>query len=541
MNMGWAAVINIFGGLCLLLYGLRLTGDGLQGVAGGKLRGLLQLVTRHRWLGVLSGATMAAIIQSSGATLVMLVGFTGAGYLTFHQTIAVILGADIGTTLTAQLLAFQLYDYALLVVGMGALLWLLGKQRLVKSMGLTLLGFGFIFLALQLLMSGFGPIRTNEQAQRFLSDVSGYPLLSLVISAALTAAFQSSLATIGLLIVLSGHELLTLQTALPMILGANIGSCTLALFSSIGAPIEAKRVAIAHTFFKVSGVLLALPLLGPFADLVGLTAATLPRQIANAHLLFNVVLALLFLPLATPIASALTRLVTEPVIPDHPGQPKFLDPLVLETPALAIGQASRELFRMADITQEMYKAMLVVFTRDDEDLVGRIEEQETYLDTLNQAIKLYLTRLSETAMTPTQHREQMGILITINELENIGDVIDKNLLELAKKKIYKGLRFSEEGLKEIIGLHQTIGRNFDMVITALTTRDRELGRLVIEAKSQIAQQERQLKQAHIRRLHEGLPESIETSAIHVDVLTNLKRINSHITNIAYAVVEPGFG
>ncbi len=535
-----AAIINLFGGLCLLLYGLHLAGDGLQGVAGGRLRGLLQLVTRHRLLGVLSGATMAAIIQSSGATLAMLVGFASAGHLTLQQTITMMLGADIGTTLTAQLLAFQLYDYALVVVGSGALLWLLGKRRVVRSMGLSLLGFGFIFLALKLLVEGFSPIRTNEQAQAFLLGAGNYPFLSLLIAAIVTAAIQSSLATIGVLIALSTQQLLTLDSALPMILGANIGTCALALISCIGAPIEAKRVAFAHTLLKVSGVLLVLPVLGPFEELVALTAEPLPRQIANAHLLFNVALALLFLPLTRPIAAGLTRLIVEPAKPAQPGQPKYLDPLLLETPALAIGQANRELLRMADVAQEMYKATLVAFTRDDEDMVARIEESENHVDSLNQAIKLYLTRMSETAMTPAQHRQEMGILIMVNELESIGDIIDKNLMELAKKKIYKGLHFSDDGLKEIISLHQLIGRRLDLVITALTTRNLELAQSVIDEKNQVAQQERQLKQAHVRRLHEGLVESIETSAIHLDVLTNLKRINSHITNIAYAVVDPGF-
>ena len=271
-----------------------------------------------------------------------------------------------------------------------------------------------------------------------------------------------------------------------------------------------------------------------------MTADALPRQIANAHLMFNAALALLCLPLTGALASVLTRLIIEPVKLGQPGKPMHLDPSVLNTPALAIGQATRELLRMADITQEMYKATLVAFTRDDQDVVDRIEELENHLDNLNQAIKLYLTRMAETAMTPAQHREEMGILIIINEMESIGDIIDKNLMELAKKKIYKGLRFSEEGQKEIIALHQMIGRHLEMVITALTTRNAEMAQTVIGAKSQVAHQERQLKQAHIKRLHEGLVESIETSTIHLDVLTNLKRINSHVTNMAYAVIEPNF-
>jgi len=532
--------MNLFGGLCLLLYGLRLAGEGLQGVAGGKLRGLLQSVTHHRVLGLLSGAFMAAMLQSSGATLVMLVSFTSSGFLTLHQALALMLGADIGTTLTAQLLAFQFYDYALVVVGLGALFWLLGKRRVVISMGSSLLGFGFILLALKLLVVGLLPIRENDAAQAWLLEISHYPVLSLVTAALVTAALQSSLATIGIMIAFATHGLLSMESALPMILGANIGTCSLALLSSIGEPTEAKRVAIAHAVVKVAGVLAVFPLMGPFQQLVATTADTLPREIANAHLLFNTALALLCLPLTGPLAAVLTKLVAEPARLGQPGQPKHLDPLVLNTPALALGQATRELLRMADITQEMYKATLVAFTRDDEDVVDHIEEQENYLDGLNQAIKLYLTRMAETAMTPAQHREELGLLTIINEMENIGDIIDKNLMELAKKKIYKGLRFSDDGQKEIIALHQMISRHLELVITALTTRNAELAQQVIEAKSRVAHEERQLKQAHIKRLHEGLVESIETSAIHLDVLTNLKRINSHITNMAYAVVEPNF-
>ncbi|HTP41879.1 MAG TPA: Na/Pi cotransporter family protein [Nitrospiria bacterium] len=535
-----SSLMNLFGGLCLLLYGLRLAGEGLQGVAGGKLRGLLQSVTHHRVLGLLSGAFMAAMLQSSGATLVMLVSFTSSGFLTLHQALALMLGADIGTTLTAQLLAFQFYDYALVVVGLGALFWLLGKRRVVISMGSSLLGFGFILLALKLLVVGLLPIRENDAAQAWLLEISHYPVLSLVTAALVTAALQSSLATIGIMIAFATHGLLSMESALPMILGANIGTCSLALLSSIGEPTEAKRVAIAHAVVKVAGVLAVFPLMGPFQQLVATTADTLPREIANAHLLFNTALALLCLPLTGPLAAVLTKLVAEPARLGQPGQPKHLDPLVLNTPALALGQATRELLRMADITQEMYKATLVAFTRDDEDVVDHIEEQENYLDGLNQAIKLYLTRMAETAMTPAQHREELGLLTIINEMENIGDIIDKNLMELAKKKIYKGLRFSDDGQKEIIALHQMISRHLELVITALTTRNAELAQQVIEAKSRVAHEERQLKQAHIKRLHEGLVESIETSAIHLDVLTNLKRINSHITNMAYAVVEPNF-
>jgi phosphate:Na+ symporter len=529
--------LSLLGGTCLLLYGLQLAGQGLQGVAGTRLRAVINAVSRHRFLGIGAGAIVTTLLQSSSATTTMLVGFASTGLITLEQTIALILGADIGTTLTVQLLAFRIFNGSLFLIGVGFLLSFLGKQKGTRSLGQAILGFGMIFLALKILSEGTEPLKTSALAQQLMSNLGQEPVWGLVFAAILTAMTTSSTATIGLALAFEHEGLLPLSGAIPIILGANIGTCAPALISSLGAKAEAKRVAWAHTLFKVLGVLLIYPFLKPFADLVILTAQDPLRQIANAHTLFNLGIAILFLPLASPLARFVSKLIPDKPMGEDPTRPKYLDPRVLDSPSLALAQATREALRMADIVQEMLDETIRVFKEDKESLLETIEQSENWVDQLNRQIKLYLTKLSEQGLTEEQSQREHALLTLINDLENIGDIIDKNLLDLARKKIYKSLRFSDRGLEEIIELHQLVFKNFQRVISAFTAQDVPLAQQVIKEKAVIHQLEREFKQAHIHRLHQGLPETIETSAIHLDVLTNLKRINSHVTSIAYPIVE----
>lgn len=530
-------ILDLAGGVALLLYGLHLAGEGLQVLAGTRLRYILASITKNRLLGMGAGAFITAILQSSSATTVMLVGFTGSGLLTLRQTMAVILGADIGTTLTVQLLAFPIYHYALGIVAVGFLLFFLGRDRRTKTVGTTTLGFGLIFLGLRAVSSGMAPLADSPQAGALLLALGDQPLLGIAVAALLTALLHSSAATLAIALTLGAQGLLTLHAALPIILGANIGTCAPALIASVGGLPEAKRVALAHTVFKVAGVALVYPVLGPFESWVGASADDLPRQIANAHTLFNLGLAVVFLPFTTPFANVVSRMVRERPQADEWAQPKYLDPHVLDVPSLALGQATREALRMADLVHEMVRDTIRVFQDGDQELLEEIERKEDWVDRLNRDIKLYITRLSEKSLTKEQLDREMVLLAVINDLENIGDIVDKNLMELAKKKLYKDLRFSDTGLREMIDLHRQVVKNFERVIAAFASQDAEVAKRVIEEKAKISQKERELKQAHIHRLHAGLPESIETSAIHLDVLTNLKRINSHVTNIAYPLVE----
>jgi phosphate:Na+ symporter len=506
-------------------------------VAGARLRYALASVTKNRVLGLGAGALITAILQSSSATTVMLVGFTGSGLLTLRQAVAVILGADVGTTATVQLLAFPVTDYASGVIAVGFLLFFFGRRQRTKTLGTAVLGFGLIFLGLRLIASGAEPLLDAPLVGQAFMALGDHPILGIAISAAVTAMLHSSAATIGIALALSAQGLLTLHGALPIILGANVGTCAPALISSLGGVPEAKRVALAHALFKVAGVVLVYPVLPWFENWVEVSASNLTHQIANAHTLFNLSLAVVFLPFTVPFAAVVARLVKERPRADEWARPKYLDPLVLDVPSLALSQATRETLRMADLVHEMLRDTIKTFADGDQELVESIERKEDWVDALNREIKLYITKLSEKSLTKEQLDREMVLLAVINDLENIGDIVDKNLMELAKKKLYKDLRFSDNGVREMIELHALVEKNFERVIAAFASQDAEVAKQVIEEKARISYKERQLKQAHIHRLHAGLPESIETSAIHLDVLTNLKRINSHVTNIAYPLVE----
>ncbi len=537
MNDIERVLLELAGGVSLLRYGLHLAGEGLQALAGARLRYALASVTKNRVLGLGAGALITAILQSSSATTVMLVGFTGSGLLTLRQAMAVILGADVGTTATVQLLAFPVTHYALGVIAGGFLLFFFGQRQRTKTLGTALLGFGLIFLGLRLISSGAEPfVDTPLVGQAFVA-LGDHPVLGIAVSTAITALLHSSAATIGIALALSSHGLLTLHGALPIILGANVGTCAPALISSLGGVPEAKRVAVAHALFKVVGVLLIYPVLHVFEEWVAASSASLPHQIANAHTLFNLGLAVAFLPFTVPFARVVEHLVKERPRADEWAKPKYLDPHVLDVPSLALSQATRETLRMADLVHEMVRDTIKAFEDGDQELVEAIERKEDWVDALNREIKLYITKLSEKSLTKEQLDREMVLLAVINDLENIGDIVDKNLMELAKKKLYKDLRFSEGGVREMVELHALVEKNFERVVAAFASQDAEVAKQVIEQKARISQKERELKQAHIHRLHAGLPESIETSAIHLDVLTNLKRINSHVTNIAYPLVD----
>ncbi|MEK7851632.1 MAG: Na/Pi cotransporter family protein [Deltaproteobacteria bacterium] len=350
-----------------------------------------------------------------------------------------------------------------------------------------------------------------------------------------TALIHNSAATIGIALAFSLQGLITLEGAIPIIFGANIGTCATAIISSIGATFEARQVAVAHVMFKVIGVAIFYPFIGPLTKVVAHSASDLPRQIANAHTFFNIAITAIFLPIAGTMAKLVQRLVPESGAEER-FSTRYLDERVLSSPSLALGQATREALRMADIVQDMFRGSIEVFKSDDIKLAERLEERDDDVDLLDREIKLYLTRLSQESMEEGLSRRQIQVISFINDMENIGDIIDKNLMELAKKKISKGLSFSKDGLRDICDLHREVMENFDLAISAFTSGDEELARKLIRHKAGIGEMERELKQAHIQRLQMGLRESIDTSAIHLDVLSNLKRINSHICNIAYTML-----
>jgi phosphate:Na+ symporter len=530
-------LFSLFGGMAILLYGMRLAGEGLQRAAGARLRTIVSSLTKNRFLGLGIGIIVTVFLQSSTATIIMLVGFVGSGLMTLPQSIGVILGADIGTTITVQLLAFRFYDYAILFVGIGITMMFLSKRAILKNIGEGLLGFSFIFLSIKIMSDSLMPLKSSELFKSVLMALLANPLLGLIISAIFTAIVHSSAAIIGLALALGLQGLIDIEAAIPLIFGANIGTCATAIISSIGSNIEAKRVASAHTLFKVLGVVIFFPFIKPFADFVISMTNDVPRQIANAHTLFNGAIAIFFLPFTSVMTDVIKK-----IVPERPGEekkfaPKYLDKRVLSSPVLAFGQAKREALRMADIAHEMLRDSIIVFKKDDPDMIDSIEKRDDYVDLLDKEIKLYLTRLSNESLTPQQSKVEQDLLAFINDLENIGDVVDKNLMELAKKKIKNGLVFSQEGIDEIERFHKKILENFEIGASAFVSGDAGLAKKLLANKIELAEMERNLRQAHIQRLHKGLKESIDTSSIHLDVLSNLRRINSYISNVAYPIVE----
>ncbi len=528
--------LDLFGGVLLLLYGIRLINDGLQNAAGPRIRTLLRSLTSNRLAAVGAGAFITGLIQSSSATSVMLVGFVSAGLMSFRQTLAVVLGADIGATLTVQLIAFHVTDYAVLLVGLGLSLSLFAKRHHLKNIGQGLLGFGFVFLSIRIMSDALAPLQQNDLFKEVMVVLVGSPFTGILLSALFTGLIHSSAATIGIALALAANGLVSLEGAIYIVLGANIGTCSTALMASFRAPAEARRVAWAHVLFKAAGVAVLLAVLPLFERLVIYTGSDLSRQIANAHTLFNIFLALIFLPFLGLVAKLLVRLVPESTVEKRFG-PMYLDDHVLGTPSLALSQATREVLRESDIVKEMLADAVRIFEVEDQGVILAVRDKDNLVDVLDRQIRLYLTRLSSSRLTEFQGRRAVALLEASRDLESIGDIIDRNIIPLALKRITKGLMFSAEGIREITDYHRKLIENFDMALSAFSSQDQDLARRVLRNKEELEGLERELIQAHLDRLRKGLRESIDTSHIHLDAIGNLARINALITHIIYPVFE----
>ena len=530
-------LIALFGGMALLLYGIRLSGEAFQRALGSRLRNLLTGLSRRRLMAVLSGAAITALIQSSAATTLMLIGFVSAGLMTFRQTLGLILGADIGTTFTVQLIAFRVTDYSPLLVGLGFTTMFVARRRVPKDLGQALLGLGLMFLGLKLILDNVEPIRSTPLAVDLLNAVGQNPALGVLAGAVVSALVTSSAATLGLALAFAHQGLLSLDGAVAIVLGANIGTCATALTASVGATAEAKRVAVAHIAFKVLGAALVFPFIGPFTAVVASTAADPARQIANAHTLFNFGISFVFLPFTRLAARAIETLVPDDQQGDSPFRTRYVDERSLDQPSLALGQATREALRMADVVQGMLRDVPVVFASSHYELLEDVERRDDQVDFLEREIKLFLARLGRDAMGPDLSRKEIGLISVIGNLENIGDIIDKNLMELGRKKLYQARRFSDAGWAEIQDFHGMVSKNLERAIAAFAANDRALAQEVLDQRTLMRQRERDLRESHLGRLRAGLAESIETSEIHLDVLTNLKRISSHVSALAISILE----
>ncbi len=533
-------VFGIVGGLGLFLFGMRLLSEGFQKLAGAKLRQILKFLTNKTIVGVCTGAVVTGIIQSSSATTVMAVGFVNAGLLALKQAIGVIIGANIGTTITAQIIAFKIDQYALPAIGLGFALFVLAKRKAWKFWGQVLLGFGLLFLGLLIMKQVLGPLKENPLTSQALINFSANPLLGVVAGAILTAIIQSSSATTGLVMAMAFNGLLTFPVSVSLILGANIGTTITAQLASIGTNLTARRTAWAHTLFNVLGVgyILVFVYNGWFAKFIvfitpGDVNANIMRHIANAHLVFNLLNTIVFLPFIGVLERVCLWIVPGQV-EELPAEPKFLERHLLDTPPLALDQAAKELVRMAGIAQDAISCAMQGFFGRNERLLGEVARREEAVDNLQKEITQYLVQVSQRNLTPEESEKLPALLHSVNDIERIGDHAE-NLQELAERALEEKLPFTKNALEELQMVYNEVNSMLEEVKSALQNDSHEYAQKALVREQTLNRLQMELRQNHIQRLNEGTC-FILSGIIFLDFINNLEKIGDHLTNVAQAVM-----
>ena len=536
--MNWRDLVQIAfisaGGLGLFLFGIQMMASGMQKAAGDRLRRILEVLTHNPIAGFLTGMIITMLVQSSGATTVMVVGFANAGLMSLSQAISVIIGTNVGTTVTAQIISFNIEILAFPAIGIGSLIIFFTKRRQYRYLGEALLGTGLLFLGITTMASGLGPLKDFPAFNNLLAQLSAFPLLGVLGGAIFTAILQSSSAFAGMIIAMSIQGGIALDQALPLILGSNIGTCIIAFIASVGTNLTARRTAMAHLLFNTIGVLLCLIMLQPFTALVLHTGATVTRQIANAHTIFNVLNSIIFILILPHFTKLVSRIIPGKEVGLEIG-PTYLDPRMLPTPAAALGVAKKELLRMAVIAHDMVGDALNCFTGNDLKKMANIEQMEELLDGMEKTVTIFLSELSQNPLTEAESKMVGSFISAANDLERIGDHAH-NILQLAESKVEDRLSFSEQALEELRLLYDLVSKAIKQATEALETENKQLGRMVMVGDDEVDLMERVLRKAHIERINTKrcYPSA---GVLYLDVLSNLERIGDHATNIAQLVVE----
>ncbi|GAB6158392.1 Na/Pi cotransporter family protein [Desulfotomaculum varum] len=536
--MHWQAVVlSMIGGMGLLLYGMYVLSDGLQKIAGKRLREALTQLTKNRLVAMGLGTLVTVMFQSSTATTVILVSLTSASIISLRQTLAVILGADIGTTITAQLIALKVTEISLPIVGVGATIIFFSKRHKYKRIGQVLIGFGLLFLGLKIMSDTMHPLRDDPMFGKLLLQMSDNPLLAMVVAAVFTFLVHSSAATIGIIMLLAMQHMITLESAVYLLFGANVGTAFTAVLSSLGSSRESQRVATAHLLFKVAGVLLFLPFVGALAKVMSSLTSNAGFQVANVHTFFNIAIAVLFAPFISQFARLLEIIVPEKKQPDTDVVPKYLDESLFSTPEVAIGMATKEIMHISDHVSDMTKHIYPLLKSYDPDLAEKMHQKENHIDALATATNKYLTHLLRQPLTKDEFNKTMGLVHIVREYEYIGDVIEKNLMYKAESKYVNNLDFSAEGHKDIITMHNKILELLYIVNTAFATNSCMLAEKAKTLQEDIVDLEFRLRMSHIARMQRGSQETENTSFIHMDVVNAYLRMSEHMKNIAMALTD----
>jgi phosphate:Na+ symporter len=529
-------LLNLLAAIALLVWGTYIVRTGMLRLLGENLRLVLSRSFANRLSAVVSGLVVTSLVQSSMATCLMLASFAGKGLVATGPALAVMLGADVGTALMAVVYAFDLSWLSPLLIFVGVVLFVSRQTSDVGRAGRVMIGLGLIILALQLIVASTKPLTESPAVRALLVSLPSEVLLDITVGAVITILAYSSLAIVLLTATLAASGLVPVPVALGLVIGANIGSAILAIFATTGLPPQARRVPLGNLLFKLVGMALAIPLLAPAHTLLQQHLAEVHQQVVGFHLLFNAVLALLCVGFTGPVARLALRVMPDPRRGLDERQ-SHLDPGVLGTPSLAIASAAREALHQADVVETMLRGLLEVIRNNDLELADTLRRMDDQVDALYSAIKFYLTQISKEALSEREGRRWTDIVSFTINMEQVADIIERVLQDVEDKKIRKNRSFSDAGMAEIVHLHDRLIANLRLAMTVFLDGHVRDAQKLLEEKARFRDLEHEYAANHIARLQDNTAQSIETSSLHLDLISELKRINSHLCGVAYPILE----
>src|SRR6185437_15938402 len=534
---GTELFISFLGAVALLLWGVRMVQTGITRAFGAALHRVLTHYVRTPASAFFAGLGLTGILQSSTATALLLASFTARGLIALSIALVMMLGANVGTTLVAQVLSFDVTWLWTAVLALGVFLFMASQADRPRAIARVIIGLGLMLLSLTHLGAAAHPLRDSATFKSFLSGLGGDPVMAFLIGTLLTWLMHSSLSMVLLVMAFAGAHAIPAPLALALVLGANVGGAIAPMTGLTTSPPAGRRVALGNLLMRAVAALPFIFLVRQCANLLTMVEPNPARMVVNFHTAFNLIAALVLLPL-----TGLFSKLTHHIMPDRPeredkAKPKYLDPNVLDTPSEALACALRETLNMGDKVAEMLRLTLVAIEQSDLKTVRDVEHADNAVDALHEAIKLYLVKASKAEMSEEESRRYIEILTFTTNLEHIGDIIDKNLMELAAKKIKHNYTFSTEGLDDIRRFHALVMENLKLAFNVFATRDIALARRLFAEKTAMRSAEMAAADSHYARLREGRAESIETSSIHLDIIRDLKRVHGHITSVAYPILE----
>lgn len=511
---------------------------GVTRAFGASLRKIISKSTGNRVMAFFAGIGVTAVLQSSTATAMIISSFVGRGLMTIGAGLAVMLGADVGTTLVAQVLSFDFTWIAPLMMLTGYIVFSIYQEKgRGEHIGTVLLGLGMMLFALSFIKASGEPLKISESLPLILAPLDKDLFLAMVVAAMLTWFSHSSLAIVLMLVSFVASGVLPIHLGLAMVLGANVGGGIAPLLTAMRDGPVASRVPFGNLLMRLLGVLIALPLLTICAKLIADISPDPARMIVNYHTAFNIALAFAFLPFIGLIEKIAVLALPDKAAEDDPSSPRYLDTKSMDTPTIALASAARETLRMADLAERMLEDTIKVYRTNNLALLKKVREQDNVVDKIYKSIKNYMARLSQTAFDPEEAHRYIQILTFSTNLEHAGDVIDKSLMPMAEKKALAQNSFSPEGLKEIENIHNLVLESVRLAQTVFVSGDVRLARKMTEGKEILRKAEQEAMTHHIERLREGIPETIATSSMHLDIIRDYRRINTYMCTVAYGLLE----